>query len=554
MAQRRTRRAGITKTRVSDAQVQRQLDAIIERLEVLDGIRGDDLDKAVTFRDLTDANFTVSVGGSTGTTITSVPPSTGGVPVPTVGPAGPPTGLAATETFLAILLTWTNTAFNLQHVEVWRSATNNLSSATKIGTTVSPQFVDYVGASQTYYYWVRSVGTDGTFSAYHPTGPTGIEGTTGIDPGNLTIDPRFFVLEDGTGTELPFLTDGAGNIGIDGDLIVDGTIRAQSIVAGTIGADQLVGNSLSALYADLGTVTAGLFRTADSPAFRVEVEDQASTAFPLWYGSGAKADAGGLFYVDNVGNVVVRGLLDAGIIRQTLFTPSSSTNPPFRIATQYPSFYSGGAYTGKTAHLFPIQSRSTTFDGVGGVGNLAGRGWTLARLAGSSLIINTPYTGETITFTGPVASGNTQWLRLGSYNETFIIMFSASCNRYVEIGATGGSVGPGIINVTVQYRYDSGSWLDMTTVQMRGGDTGSISFNQAFATRASPAFSSVSLRLFVEFDRILSANADTTTTFFLDSVSLTAFSSNFGYGDASVSPITPTGQAPEALPDFPYIV
>lgn len=549
MAVRKTRKTGIQKPRLSDLQLSRTLDAIIERLEILDGLRGDDLDKAVTFRDLSAANFKISTGGSTGTQITSVPSGTGGAPVPTVGPAGPPSGLAATETFLALLLTWTNTAINLQHVEVWRSATDNLSTATKIGTTVSPQFVDYVGATATYYYWVRSVGTDGSTSAFHPTGPTGIEGSTGIDPTNISIDPNFFAVTDGLGTELPFLTDGFGNIGIDGNLLVDGSVRAESIVAKTIGADQLVGNSLSALYADLGTVTAGLFRSAPSPAFRVELEDQASTAFPFWYGSGAKSDPNGLFFVNTVGDVIVRGTLDAGIIRQTFFTPSSQVNPPFRIATQYPSFYSGGQYTGKSAHLFPIQSRGSTFDGVGG-----NEGWQLSVAVGSSIIVSNPYTGEAITFTGPTASGTASWTRLGSFNETFMIAFSASAHRSVQIGADPVNPGTSIVPVVVQYRYDSGSWLDLTTLQMRVADSGTVSFTQAFATRASPTFSSVSFRLRIFTDIPASAPGDTTVSIYLSAVSLTLFSSNFGYGDATVTPITPTGQAPEALPDFPYII
>ena len=55
MAVRPTRKAGIPKVRHQELSLQRTLDAIIERLEVIDGLRGDSLDRAVTFRDLTDA-------------------------------------------------------------------------------------------------------------------------------------------------------------------------------------------------------------------------------------------------------------------------------------------------------------------------------------------------------------------------------------------------------------------------------------------------------------------------------------------------------------------
>jgi len=182
MGRRPTQKAGLPKLRTSDLQLQRSLDAIVERLEILDGIRGDTLDSAVTYRALGDSGFDVRVT-SGGTIVT---PGTGGGGGIDPGPAGAPTALAVNETFLALLLTWANSAVNLQHVEVWRALTDNLSLAVFVGTTVSPQYLDYVGASQTYYYWVRSVGTDGTFSAYNDT--AGTVGTTGIDPSDFEVE------------------------------------------------------------------------------------------------------------------------------------------------------------------------------------------------------------------------------------------------------------------------------------------------------------------------------------------------------------------------------
>jgi hypothetical protein len=156
MAQRPTRRAGLRTTRLPDHQVQKALDPIVERIEVLDGLRGDTLDKAVTYRDLRDSGFTIIPGSGGGQQIVDTPGPGDGSDGPGIGVAAAPSNLAAAETFLALLLTWDNPSFNLQHIEVWRSTTDNLSLAVFIGTTVSPQFVDYVGASATYYYWVRS--------------------------------------------------------------------------------------------------------------------------------------------------------------------------------------------------------------------------------------------------------------------------------------------------------------------------------------------------------------------------------------------------------------
>jgi hypothetical protein len=57
--------------------------------------------------------------------------------------------------------------------------------------------------------------------------------------------------------------DGQGTVGIDGNLLVDGTILARSIAAGTITADKIDVDALSAISADIGTVTAGRLQSAD---------------------------------------------------------------------------------------------------------------------------------------------------------------------------------------------------------------------------------------------------------------------------------------------------
>lgn len=180
MSQRKTRKAGLPQVRHQDPKVQRSFDALIERVEVIDGLRGDPLDKAVTYRDLSLDGFTIITGRGGSPQITNTPGTGDGTDGPGVGPAAAPQNLSVTETFLALLAVWQNPSFNLQHIEVWRSLDDNLSTAQLIGTTVSPQYLDYVGALATYYYWVRAVGTDGTYSAYNDT--AGTVGTTGIDP------------------------------------------------------------------------------------------------------------------------------------------------------------------------------------------------------------------------------------------------------------------------------------------------------------------------------------------------------------------------------------
>lgn len=79
---------------------------------------------------------------------------------------------------------------------------------------------------------------------------------------------NFFVGKVGTtgGTAVPVFAiqsvNGVAKIAFHGDMYADGTIIARHIVAGTITADKLSVASLSALSANLGTVTAGLIRNA----------------------------------------------------------------------------------------------------------------------------------------------------------------------------------------------------------------------------------------------------------------------------------------------------
>ncbi|WP_427501393.1 host specificity protein J [Methylomonas sp. MED-D] len=101
--------------------------------------------------------------------------------------------------------------------------------------------------------------------------------------------------------------NGVFTVGVRGDLAIDGSIYGRSIAAGTITADKLTVAQLSAIVADLGTVTAGTLKTSNGTGHRVEISD--SGLFPLWYGSGAKTAGNGLFYLDTSGNPVFKGQL-----------------------------------------------------------------------------------------------------------------------------------------------------------------------------------------------------------------------------------------------------
>ncbi|MCT6980884.1 hypothetical protein M1697_22660, partial [Salmonella enterica subsp. enterica serovar Oranienburg] len=90
---------------------------------------------------------------------------------------------------------------------------------------------------------------------------------------------------------------GLSTVGIQGQLLVDGTITA----------DKIRVNTLSALTANMGEVNGGTFRTFQLDAwgniinaneFRVEMTNNPGDAHPLWVGAGVKNWNNAVFAVD----------------------------------------------------------------------------------------------------------------------------------------------------------------------------------------------------------------------------------------------------------------
>lgn len=94
--------------------------------------------------------------------------------------AATPGSLSATGVFEMVILSWSVSTKGLAYVEIWRSQTDNLSTATLRGLAPSQTFADDARADTTYYYWVRSVSTSGKKSAFNDT--NGVEATTSLDP------------------------------------------------------------------------------------------------------------------------------------------------------------------------------------------------------------------------------------------------------------------------------------------------------------------------------------------------------------------------------------
>ena len=139
-----------------------------EIVEVREGRRGDDLDEAVTYRDLVMLGLVKKLanggyGDNTGTTDLPVVTPVDDSNIP---PA--PTNLTVKAVYNIIVLGWTVPSYRNHGVtEVWRAKVDDLTKAVKVGDTAGTQFTDPPGDSATYWYWVRNVSTAGVAGPYN---------------------------------------------------------------------------------------------------------------------------------------------------------------------------------------------------------------------------------------------------------------------------------------------------------------------------------------------------------------------------------------------------
>lgn len=143
--------------------------ATSENVELLTGQRGDRLDKAVTFRELS------ALGLST------LRPGPGGIFVPGKNPdlfppgqmefPHAPVNLIANGAFHTVLVEWDSPRYRgHSYAEIWRAKQDNQPDAVLVGTASANLFSDAIGKGAKFYYWVRFVnGKDdrGPFQGMH---------------------------------------------------------------------------------------------------------------------------------------------------------------------------------------------------------------------------------------------------------------------------------------------------------------------------------------------------------------------------------------------------
>lgn len=140
------------------------------------------LDVAVTFRDLVEAGVITKApdgsryvaGDNPGAAINAAPPAPG--------------TLVVTRQPYKMLLGWPEPDYGYhKHTEVWRSNTNNLSTATKIAEWPVNLYEDVFQDGASWFYWIRHVslaGIPGGFNAISGTGDNSQPG----DVGGLTYE------------------------------------------------------------------------------------------------------------------------------------------------------------------------------------------------------------------------------------------------------------------------------------------------------------------------------------------------------------------------------
>lgn len=237
-----------------DREVVAFAERVRESVEVLQGQRGNRLDRAVTFRDLQDTGVLTSLKeGFRG--VGGVPPES---PPTDLTPSPIPTGFEASAGFEYALLVWDEPNYgNHAYTEVWINDTDDLSTATLHGTaegTLSIYTV-FMDPDTTRYFWVRFVNTAGVPGQYNAT--AGTPATTAIDVSYVLQELSGQIRED------QLFADLASRINlIDGPASLVGSVDERISASESLLQNQI--DSINSTLADFEAIP--LFDTSTSYA------------------------------------------------------------------------------------------------------------------------------------------------------------------------------------------------------------------------------------------------------------------------------------------------
>jgi len=244
-------------TSVQDTTVAAILRPIKESLEIIScAVTGNPLPNGNV---ITSGFNTAISNGAITTTTTGYDGNTDYTPPPT------PAGFSIGSGFTNIILNWNDpgseTYLNHAYTEVWRSVDNVLGNAELQGFAPGATYVDPVGTSKTYYYWIRFVSQADVAGPYNAStgtvGGTGLVG--GVDLGPLIVDATKLAanaVESGKIADYAITTTKIANLAVGNAAIANLAVNNAKI------ANLAVDDSKIANLA-VGKLTAGAISTGE---------------------------------------------------------------------------------------------------------------------------------------------------------------------------------------------------------------------------------------------------------------------------------------------------
>lgn len=171
---------------VKDPAVRRALDAVVEHLQIYEGNRGNFGDKSITVKDLVDAGILTFKGGRVFASNVPTTQDFEAVSEAVEGGDLPDLGLSITPfSFIGgVMLSWTPSAAvrpDVDYFEVWRSDSDDFSSAIQVGTSDGGSYFDEFTPAAGYYYWLRDVDPEANVGQLWP-GTAGLYAESAADP------------------------------------------------------------------------------------------------------------------------------------------------------------------------------------------------------------------------------------------------------------------------------------------------------------------------------------------------------------------------------------
>jgi hypothetical protein len=381
----------------------------------------------------------ISKSGKAGAFVGPVSAEAGLTTVP-----GAVTGLSATPIIGGIRIAGTLPVdLDLAYVEIWENTVNNVNTATFLdqGLKSSYDRLNLLASAGTRYYWVRCVNTSGAKGAF--VGPvsaiagqvqsgniasgavqvaafaSGIEPVTIVSsvPGTLstktifnTTNGKLYKWNGSAYIATTPTTDLSGQIAagqIAANAVTAGTIAANAVTAGTIAAgavsaSQISVTQLSAIVANLGTVTAGNINGTAN----IDIAGQATFGGAFTAGSGDNAAAD----VNPSGTATNGMVVHSGTGGSAILAIGGGTGTSYGVQATYLSGSSGAGVLGTVSTFATggtgVKGLSLKAAGIG-VEAVNGFGGTALSVQGKMTLDNSTFTWNSKTIAAPTGSTTT---------------------------------------------------------------------------------------------------------------------------------------------------